>query len=177
MPITVFKRKYDGGLKREFTGDLVEETADGWLVVVFDRSRHVHLKDGVPQHPERYIVYHFQTRLPVQICFYFDGDGNPDGAQCDAALPTTRDGDTLTYVDLDLDLMVDPDGSSYERDYDAFEKNREPMGYTPEIEATAHESLCLAAGLLDANAFPFDGSPARTLARERARHRGSGLDL
>jgi protein associated with RNAse G/E len=66
-------------------------------------------------------------------------------------------------VDLDLDLIVSPDGRAYERDHGVFERNRVAMGYSSDVVAAAHEGIAFARHLFMRKAAPFDGSPAELL--------------
>jgi hypothetical protein len=163
--VTIEKRKVDGSLRRVFLGDLVDEDEHGWLTVYHDSARHQNFKDGQPTQPPPYIVYCLSMRLPLTVSFYFDSLGELLEAQADDALPATISGRTIAFTDLDLDVIVAPDGSSYVRDHDTFELNRAAMGYTAEHIAAAHEGIRLAQELLANESFPFDGSAARVLGR------------
>ena len=179
-PVRVFKRKHDGTIKREFTGDLVEVTRDGWLAVYHDASRHESYKDGRPvtldTAVERqrgtwtapHIFYLLSTEQPIAVAFAFDALGTLAAMHADAALPATVEGRELTLVDLDLDLVVERDLSYNSRDFDTFEEHSRTMEYPEEVKAAAHEGLALAERLVRERAFPFDGSIERLLGRVMA---------
>ena len=112
-----------------------------------------------------YALQYFSLERPLVVLVNFDERGEVLETQCDAALPATLTGRRLDYVDLDLDLMVLPDGTAYERDRDDFERNRVAMGYTPEVVAAAHEGIALARDLLARGAPPLDGSARDLLGR------------
>ncbi|HEX6032636.1 MAG TPA: DUF402 domain-containing protein [Tepidiformaceae bacterium] len=159
-PVETYKRKFDGSLKGPWCGDLVADTQEGWLVVFYERPNHrVGGEDVV------YALQYFSLERPLVVLGNFDERGELLEYQCDAALPATLSGRRLDYVDLDLDLMVLPDGTAYERDRDDFERNRVAMGYTPEVVAAAHEGIALARDLLARGAPPLDGSARDLLGR------------
>lgn len=157
-PVESYKRKFDGSSKGPWHGDLVEETADGWLVVFYERPPHT-----VGGQPVPYALQYFHLERPLVILVNFDERGAVTEYQCDACLPATLQGRRLDYVDLDLDLMVPAQGEPYERDHDDFARNREAMGYPQEAVASARAGISLAWHLYRDAAAPFDGSPALIL--------------
>jgi len=176
-PVRVFKRKYDGTLKREFTGDLVEVTRDGWLAVYHDAARHESYKEGRPgaqvaaggrdegTWTAPYIFYVLSTEQPIAVALSFDTLGEQLAMHADAALPATVSGRELTLVDLDLDLVVAPDFACEARDFDTFDEHSKSMEYPDEVKAAAREGLALAERLVAAREYPFDGSIGRLLGR------------
>jgi protein associated with RNAse G/E len=162
-PVRVFKRKYDGTLRREFTGDLVEATADGWLVVFHDAERHESFKDGQPAYTSPYILYALSERRPLALALYFDERGGPMGVHGDAALPASIRGREITFVDLDLDVVVEGDGPAALRDEAAFAANRERMGYPPEVVVAAWEGIRIIREVIAEARYPLDGSAERLL--------------
>ena len=159
-PVTTTKRKFDGSAKPPWQGDLVEAGPDGWLVVYYEHPPH-----AVGAESAVHALRYFSLQLPLSILASFDSAGSLLEFQCDAGLPATIRGREIDFVDLDLDLMVAPDGAAIERDHDTFARNRERMGYTVDAVAAACEGLRLAHELHDAHATPFDGSAARLLGR------------
>ena len=71
-------------------------------------------------------------------------------------MPAKFDGETLSYVDLDLDILVDPDFSYRVLDVADFERNAELFGYTEEVKANARQALAELANMIETRAFPFD---------------------
>ena len=84
----------------------------------------------------------------------------PDGAlrnyYCNVNMPPTFTGGVLDYVDLDIDVLVWPNGSHDILDMDEFNENAALLGYPREIRDKALDSL---TGLIDSindKKFPFD---------------------
>jgi protein associated with RNAse G/E len=102
---------------------------------------------------------------PLSVLVSFNGRGETLEYQCDVAFPATIIGRRIDFIDLDVDLMVAPDGTARERDHDTFARNRETMGYSPEAVRMAAEGMALAHELHERGLAPFDGSPQGVLGR------------
>ena len=82
-------------------------------------------------------------------------DGKLRNYYCNVNVPARFDGETLSYVDLDLDILVDPDFSYTVLDVEDFERNAEHYGYTQEVQANARQALKELVSMIEARAFPF----------------------
>jgi protein associated with RNAse G/E len=174
-PVVIHKLKNDGSERSQWEGELVAVEPE-WLVVHHDAGRHTRRKaeasteGNVPAHGLRYLG----RRHPLAILFRFDEEGTLTGVQCDAARPAVIDGDALTFVDLDVDLIIEPGGTAYERDRDVFEANALRYGYDEASRAVMEAGMTLAAGLHASAAPPFDGSAERLLAARLGALVGTG---
>jgi protein associated with RNAse G/E len=92
-----------------------------------------------------YSVFRFGERDGRLRCFY-----------CNVNTPARLEGDTLSFVDLDVDLLVLPDFSFRVLDEDEFEENARLYGYTEELRARVRDSLDEIIRLVEARRFPFD---------------------
>jgi len=75
---------------------------------------------------------------------------------CNVTTPPQLDGCELSYVDLDLDVAVRPDGSIELLDEDEFEMHQRKYGYPGEVVARAEEAALQVARLAKQKGFPFD---------------------
>lgn len=166
-PVTVRKLKFDGAMKVEWDGDLVEAIGDEWVVVFHDSQRH-EIRDSLvrPSEPRFYFLHYFNLVLPIAVQFSFDerGEWNPE-AKCDAALPAVLSGRTIEFVDLDLDLIVARDLTHRVRDEETFAKHTGSMGYPPEVIAAARDGIRIATQLVAERGVPFDGSADELFGR------------
>ncbi len=80
---------------------------------------------------------------------------------CNVAMPPSLDGGVLTYVDLDIDVLVKPDSSYRVLDLDDFEENASRYGYSPEVQEKAHAALAEVIRLIETRSFPFDALGAQ----------------
>ncbi len=75
---------------------------------------------------------------------------------CNVNVPPSFDGKILSYVDLDLDILVAPDFSFQILDAQDFERNAEVYGYDDEIRANAQRALDELVAMIDKRSFPFN---------------------
>jgi protein associated with RNAse G/E len=71
-------------------------------------------------------------------------------------MPPKLEGDRLTYVDLDIDLLVQPDLSYQVLDLEEFEINAVRYGYSPEVREHAQEAVKELTSIIISRQFPFD---------------------
>jgi Protein of unknown function (DUF402) len=164
-PVRIHKRKYDGTLAREMTADLVDGSAGGGLAVHLDMRRHQSIANGQPSRFDGHVIGLLSESAPLAWWFMYDTVGRLDHTYVDAALPVTLRGRTIEYVDLDLDLIIQPDWGYVIDDQDEFEVNRLAMAYPDHVIAAAHEGIRLATAAVEARAWPLDGSADLLLGR------------
>ena len=156
--LVVRKLKFDGSVRYEWDGDLVEER-DGWLVVLHDWHRHEKRQtasaDGNGE--KGYGIHYLGTDGPLSVLFWFDVWGEFGDAKCDAALPAVRKGKRADFVDLDLDVVVLPGGTHYIRDQEVFADRSISMRYSEEAKKAAHLGILHALRKVRRGTFPFDG--------------------
>lgn len=71
---------------------------------------------------------------------------------CNVTRPPSFAGLTLTYVDLDIDVLVEPDFSYKILDLEDFEN----YSYPTDLKQKARQALAELMSLVEARAFPFD---------------------
>ena len=74
---------------------------------------------------------------------------------CNINVPPGFDGSILSYVDLDLDVLVAPDYSYQILDVDDFEKNCKGFGHSLEIRDKAQRAIDEVIGIIQTRQFPF----------------------
>ena len=75
-----------------------------------------------------------------------------DRFYCNVTTPPSFDGGILTYVDLDIDVLVESDFSYKILDLEDFEN----YFYPTDLEKKARKALAELIGLVEARSFPFD---------------------
>jgi protein associated with RNAse G/E len=167
--ILVRKLKFDGWVKSSWQGDVVRSadvSADEWCVVLHNPHKHTKtLPDSQTADSDGlWFLRCFMIGKPLAVLLEYDSAGYFRGAKCDASLPAVIDPEKIDFVDLDLDLIVEPDFSCRERDRATFARNRQAMGYSVEVEESAHRGLEISRSLVQARRFPFDGSAGGIIA-------------
>lgn len=156
-PVRILKRKLDGSVRREFVADLVDER-DDWLIAWHDGFRHERVRRGNLEPPgaEPYLVFFLGQETPLVVVHHFDVRGRLRAVQADAALPARLIGREISFVDLDLDLVVLPGGHWYARDFAALARTIASLHPPAETVALAREALRRARELAAGRTCPFD---------------------
>ena len=105
----------------------------------------------------RSLEYYWLDRW-YNIFRFAQPDGTLRNYYCNVNVPATFDGETLSYVDLDLDILVDPDFSYQVLDVADFEKNADRYGYSADVQTKAREALTELVSLIEKRDFPFGES-------------------
>ena len=77
---------------------------------------------------------------------------------CNINMPPRFDGESLTYVDLDIDLLVEPDLSYRVLDLEDFEHNARHYNYPPNVKHEARRAVDELISMIQTRAFPFNVS-------------------
>jgi uncharacterized protein len=75
---------------------------------------------------------------------------------CNVNMPPVFDGKTLTYVDLDIDVLVEPSLLYRVLDFEEFEQNSARFSYSREARLNAQKALGEIIALIESRAFPFN---------------------
>ncbi|GGN99520.1 DUF402 domain-containing protein [Saccharibacillus kuerlensis] len=92
-------------------------------------------------------------------------DGKVISIYCNVSQPCLRDGEDVSFVDLDLDLLWNEEKGWHVVDEDEFEINRRRFGYPDELVRYAQRSLQDLQQRAQRGQFPFDGSLNDEIAR------------
>ena len=92
-----------------------------------------------------YNVFRFRTPERALKSFY-----------CNVNMPPTFDGEVLSYVDLDIDILVKPDLSYQVLDLDDFETNARRYDYPDEVRKNVRLAVDDLIHIIENRAFPFD---------------------
>ena len=161
--IAVRVLKHDGVENRLWRGRLVERK--GPLIVLeaeFDTDVSHHLL-GEIKRGARLVEYYWLDRWYNVFRFLHD-DGSTKLYYCNINQPPTFDGRVLTYVDLDIDLIVQPDFSFDILDLDEFATNATRYGYSDDEKENAAAALDQLIVMIRRRQFPFQPFKANALA-------------
>ena len=154
--IRIEKAKYDGTIQAAWDSELLDHAGSllrsvvpgGKPVYVLDRSRWI--ESG-------------QTTCAVELYFedrwynvWHVRDDTQELWYCNVAMPASFDGQTLRWVDLDIDIRCYRDGAPEVLDEDEFEQHRVKLGYPADVVERALAARDEALRLAQARAFPFD---------------------
>ena len=152
--ITVRVLKYDGAEYRRWNARVARRV--GSLVVLeaefeFDVQ---HPLLGDIQRGTRTIEYYWLDRW-YNVFQFFAADGSTRLYYCNVNLPPKLEDDVLTYIDLDIDILVQPDLSFEVLDLEEFAANGGRYGYSEEIKRQAQAAGDELLSMIERGAFPF----------------------
>jgi protein associated with RNAse G/E len=87
---------------------------------------------------------------------FSDPAGTLKNFYCNVNQPPAFDGRLLSYVDLDIDVLVAPDLTYKILDVEDFEENAATYHYPKEVQLNAHLAVAELVELIEARSFPFN---------------------
>jgi len=154
-PFSVQVLRYDGTEHRHWNARLARR--DGSLIVLeaeFDvEVQHLHL--GHIPLGARTVEYYWQDRW-YNVFEFLDEAGKTRLWYCNVNLPPVIEESSITYVDLDLDLIVRTDFSYQILDSEEFEQHARIFGYPQEVQESAHRALTQLISRMETRQFPFN---------------------
>jgi protein associated with RNAse G/E len=153
--IEVRAYKFDGLLHRSWPAEL--DRQEGQLIVLDatfpDEITHDLL--GTIASGTRSLEYYWLDRW-YNVFRFAQPDGRLRNYYCNVNVPPTLADGILSYVDLDLDILVDPDFSYRILDREDFERNIEVYGYSEEVQLNARQALAELVRMIETRALPFN---------------------
>ena len=152
--VAVCVRKYDGTEHRRWEANLVEQKES--LIVlegVFEGEVDHHLMGRINS-GTRSVEYYWRDRY-YNVFRLTEPAGAFRSFYCNISTPAELADGVLTYVDLDIDVLVEPDFSYRVIDLDDFEANVVAHCYPKEIQARVHDALAELTTLIETRQFPF----------------------
>lgn len=148
-------RKYDGHEYRRWHARIAKQ--DGPLLVldaVFEEEIQHALLGTIPLGTHS-VEYYWLDRW-YNVFRFSAPDGKLKSFYCNVNAPPQFDGRVLSYIDLDIDVLVAPDLTYRILDLDDFEENAKRFPYPEEIQANARRALTELTTLIEAKLFPFE---------------------
>ncbi len=153
--ILVRVMKYDRTFHREWRAHLSKQEGSFLLLDAAFEEEVNHSRLGLIRRGTVSIEYYWLDRW-YNVFRFLEQDGRVRNFYCNINLPPSFDGRVLSYVDLDVDLLVAPDLAYEILDMDEFESNARLFNYTDEVIEGARAALCELISLIEERRFPFD---------------------
>jgi protein associated with RNAse G/E len=153
--IQVRAYKYDGSKHRSWPAQVLRQ--EGSLIVLDAKfpEEVVHNLLGTIASGTHSLEYYWLDRW-YNVFRFAQPSGELRNYYCNVNVPPTFDGKTLSYVDLDLDILVEPDLSYQILDVEDFERNAKLYGYSDEVQSNARQAVDELIELIVTRQFPFD---------------------
>ena len=146
--------KYDGSAHRSWQARVLRQ--EGSLIVLdgtfVDEVDHDLL--GTIAGGTRSLEYYWLDRW-YNVFRFAQPNGELRNYYCNINVPPKFADATLSYVDLDLDVFVQPDFSYRILDVEDFEANAKKYGYSAEVLTNARQAILELETLIQTRAFPF----------------------
>jgi uncharacterized protein len=152
--ILVHAYKYDGVLHRSWPAQILSQ--QGPLIVLDAEfsDEVVHDLLGTIPSGTHSLEYYWLDRC-YNVFRFAHPNGELRNYYCNVNMPPVFDGEVLSYVDLDLDILVEPDFSYQILDAEDFETNAKLYRYPAEVEANARHAVDELVRLIQSRDFPF----------------------
>ncbi len=152
--ITVRVFRYDGTQYRRWGARLARRESS--LIVLdaeFEYDFEHHLL-GEIRRGTRTVEYYWLDRWYNVFRFLQNGD-KTRLFYCNVNTPPTLEEGILSYIDLDIDILVEADLSYQILDLDEFESNAEKFNYPSEVRHRARGALEELTSMIEGRLFPF----------------------
>ncbi|HEV7701592.1 MAG TPA: DUF402 domain-containing protein [Pyrinomonadaceae bacterium] len=152
--VTVNARKYDGKIRRSWLGSLVS-AKDGLVTLLARFSEDMQSKDLGVIREGTISLEHFWTDRWYNVFHFREPDGSDKAFYANVAMPATFATNCINYIDLDIDVVLWPDGRIDVLDRDDFEKNSLKYAYPDDVKKAAETALSDLLALIERREFPF----------------------
>jgi hypothetical protein len=150
MPIKSFK--HNGVLHRVWDDNLIlSRTDDAWITV--NNQVTVTEADGTTWRTKEPAISFFSTALWFNVVAIMP----PEGVYyyCNLASPVRWDAGALTYIDYDLDVMVEQDGTVRLLDEAEYESHKQLMHYPANVTDRIEKDLAKLYDWIEKGVGPF----------------------
>jgi protein associated with RNAse G/E len=157
LPIHIRASNYDGTPHWSHAATLLQQSDALWVTRT-ESGLEVLTERGVWNSPFDTRGHYWPDRWYNVIRLAQNG-GRLQGFYCNIASPATFDGESLRYVDLQLDVRVFVSGGDWSftvLDADEFEAARRRYAYPDDLVVRCRRAVDECIALIEARAFPFD---------------------
>jgi protein associated with RNAse G/E len=152
--ITVRVLKYDGAESRCWQANLSRREAG---LIVLDAQFEVDVQHellGEIGRGTRTIEYYWLDRW-YNVFRFLETNGETRLFYCNVNMPPVMSEGILTYIDLDIDVLVQPTRSYQILDLEEFEENSARYEYPEQVKAQARAAVDDLISLIEGRRFPF----------------------
>ena len=148
--------KYDGSEHRRWPAQVLKQ--EGSLVVLDAKFpvEIIHDLLGTITSGTHSVEYYWLDRW-YNVFRFAQPNGELRNYYCNINVPPTFADDTLSYIDLDLDILVAPDFSYQILDVEDFEENARLYAYSSQVQENARRAVDELVRMIENRAFPFHG--------------------
>jgi uncharacterized protein len=161
--VTIRVLKYDGAEYRRWNAKVSQRNVS--LLVLdaeFEYDVQHDLLGAIPS-GTRTVEYYWLDRW-YNIFRFMNDDNRTRLYYCNINMPPSLKDKVLTYIDLDIDILVQPDFSYQVLDLDEFEENAGRYGYSEEVKSKARTALDELVSMIESRQFPFKNASSSSVS-------------
>ena len=152
--ITVRVLKHDGAEYRRWNATIARRA--GSLIVLdaaFEDDVQHDLLGNISRGTRT--IEHYWLDRWYNIFRFLESDGTTKLFYCNVNMPPAISGGILSYIDLDIDILVQPDFSYQVLDLDEFASNALLYGYSEQVKSQAQSAINELISMIETRQFPF----------------------
>ena len=153
--ITVCTYKYDGTEHRRWRAEVARRENSLLILNAKFEEEIQHPQLGIIECGTSSIEFYWLDRW-YNIFRFHQPSGELRNFYCNINVPPVFHRKMLSYIDLDLDILVAPDLSYVILDEDEFKTNAARVNYPLEVQRRSHQALEQLITLIDSRQFPFN---------------------
>jgi uncharacterized protein len=149
--------KYNGAEYRRWSARIAKRYES---LIVLDAEFEYNVKHevlGEIPRGTRTAEYYWLNRW-YNIFQFLEKDGGTRLWYCNINTPPTLENGVLSYIDLDIDVLVQPDFTFQVLDIGEFEQNAVVFSYPDEVRDEVERAIAEVTSLIEARQFPFTGN-------------------
>ena len=154
--ITVRAFKYGGAEHRSWRARVAQQQGSLLILDAEFEIEVTHESLGTIPRGTRTVEYYWFDRWYNVFKFLHD-DGDTRMYYCNINMPPALANGRLSYLDLDIDVLVQPDLSYQVLDLEEFEVNAIRFSYSSGVKSSARAAVDEVISMIEARQFPFDG--------------------
>jgi protein associated with RNAse G/E len=154
--ITVRAFKYGGAEHRSWKARVARQQGS---LLILDAEFEIdvtHESLGRVPRGTRTVEYYWFDRW-YNVFKFLNDAGDAHLYYCNINMPPTFANDRLSYLDLDIDVLVHADLSYQVLDLEEFQVNAIRFSYSSEVKSRAHAAVDEVISMIESRHFPFDG--------------------
>lgn len=137
--LTIVASKYDGRFRFSMDVDLLYSSSS--LLLACGRPGRVIRRADASRESPSWSLEYLPLDRPYNIVSFFTPEGTIQQHFCNVLTSARLTDGVLSYVDLDLDVIVLPDGTYRVEDNEEFERNARVLCYPPRIVSLAEAAV------------------------------------
>ncbi len=153
-PVVINARKFDGSIRRTWSAELKETREDLMIFLGIFEHEVKHEQLGIIRSGTLSYEYYWTDRW-YNVFRFHEPDGGLRNYYCNVNMPPAFSDGVLDYVDLDIDVIVWPDGRHDVLDLDDFEANARLYAYPENVVQRAEAALAELLAMIGRGDFPF----------------------